>query len=125
MEKFNEIHSNAEDSGGQELGMERAIVLLITSLLLWCGSMLLFLDLANRGDNQGRVALIGSLMATIGGGWLWADFFGVTNWFVRKRSVKGHLYPAFIPEVVSCQRIAGAILDQDKSVPPVQDENGP
>ena len=32
----------AEDSVPREMGMRRAIVLLIASLLLWCGSMLVF-----------------------------------------------------------------------------------
>jgi hypothetical protein len=57
----------AEDSVRRGMGMRRAIFLLIASLLLWCGSMLVFLDLANASDNQGQVALIGSLMAAIGG----------------------------------------------------------
>jgi hypothetical protein len=74
----------AEDSVPREMGMRRAIVLLIASLLLWCGSILVFLDLANASDNQGQVALIGSLMAAFGGSWLWADYFGITAWFARE-----------------------------------------
>ena len=89
METFNEIDLTADR---REMGMGRAIVLLIASLLLWCGSMLLFLDLAaNASGTHGQVALIGSLMAAIGGSWLWADFFGVTAWFARERWVTGYI----------------------------------
>ena len=101
MEKFNEIDLTADR---REMGMGRAIVLLIASLLLWCGSMLLFLDHANVSDNQWQVALIGSLMAAIGGSWLWADFFGVTAWWARERWVTGYIAqeipPAFMPKVL-------------------------
>ena len=68
------------------MGMRRAVFLLIASLLLWCGSMLLVLDLANASGNQGQVALIGLFLVAIGGSWLWADFFEVTAWFTRKAS---------------------------------------
>ena len=102
--------------------MGRAIVLLITSLLLWCGSMLLFLDLANDSDNQGQVALIGSLMAAIGGSWLWADFFGVTAWFAHKRWVTDHvphrIHSAFMPRVLHKR---GAFVDQENSHAPIGD----
>ena len=57
MEKFNEIDLTAEDSVLREMGLRRAVFLLIASLLLWCGSMLLVLDLANASGNQGQVAL--------------------------------------------------------------------
>jgi hypothetical protein len=92
MEKFNEIgltaedDLTAEDSVPREMGMRRAVFLLIASLLLWCGSMLLVLDLANVSGNQGQVALIGLFLVAIGGSWLWADFFGVTAWFTREAS---------------------------------------
>ena len=113
MEKFNEIDLTADR---REMGMGRAIVLLIASLLLWCGSMLLFLDLANVSDNQWQVALIGSLMAAIGGSWLWADFFGVTAWFARERWVTGYIAqeipPAFMPKVLHKR---GAFVDQENS----------
>ena len=59
MEKFNKIDLTAKDSVPREMGMRRAVFLLIASLLLWCGSMLLVLDLANASGNQGQVALIG------------------------------------------------------------------
>src|SRR6185295_15747477 len=90
MEKFNEIDLTAEDdltpedSVPREMGMRRAVFLLIASLLLWCGSMLLVLDLANASGNQGQVALIGLFLVAIGGSWLWADFFEVTAWFARE-----------------------------------------
>ena len=61
--------------------MRRAFALVMAALMLWCGWMLVFLDLANASANQGQVALIGSLMAAIGGTCLWADYFGVTAWF--------------------------------------------
>ena len=73
----------AEDKVPREMGLRRAVFLLIASLLLWCGSMLLVLDLANASGNQGQVALIGLFLVAIGGGWLWADFFEVTAWFAR------------------------------------------
>ena len=116
MEKFNEIDLTADR---REMGMGRAIVLLIASLLLWCGSMLLLLDLvdlANVSDNQWQVALLGSLMAAIGGSWLWADFFGVTAWLARERWVTGYIAqeipPAFMPKVLHKR---GAFVDQENS----------
>ena len=60
MEKPNEIDLTADR---QEMRTGRAIFLLIAMLLLWCGSMLLSLDLANVSGNHWQVALIGSLMA--------------------------------------------------------------
>jgi hypothetical protein len=92
MEKFNEIDLTAEDdliaadSVPREMGLQRALFLLIASLLLWCGSMLLVLDLANASGNKGQVALIGLFLVAIGGSWLWADFFEVTAWFTREAS---------------------------------------
>ena len=82
MEKFNEVDLTAEDFP-REMGMRRAVVLLIGALLLWCGSMLLVLDLADASGNQGQVALIGLFLVAIGGSCLWADFFEVTTWFAR------------------------------------------
>ena len=66
------------------MGLRRAVFLLIATLLLWCGGMLLVLDLAtNASGNQGQVALIGLFLVAIGGSCLWADFFEVTTWFAR------------------------------------------
>jgi hypothetical protein len=48
MDKFNEIDLTAEDSVPREMGLRRAVFLLIASLSLWCGSMLLVLDLATN-----------------------------------------------------------------------------
>jgi hypothetical protein len=85
MEKFNKIDLTAEDSVRREMGMRRAVFLLIATLLLWCGSMLLVLDVAtNASGNQGQVALIGLILVAIGGSCLWADFFEVTSWFTRE-----------------------------------------
>jgi hypothetical protein len=87
MERFNEINLTAaddliaEDSIPGEIGMRRAVFLLIATLLVWCGSMLLALDLANISGNQGQVALVGLVLVAIGGGCLWVDFFEVTSWF--------------------------------------------
>ena len=82
MEEFNEIDLTAEDLP-REMGMGRAVFLLIAALLSWCGSMLLVLDVANVSGNQGQVALIGLVLIAIGGSCLWADFFEVTTWFAR------------------------------------------
>ena len=61
MEKFNEIELTPEESV-REMRPRRAGFLMIATLLLWCGSMLLFLDLAaNASGTHGQVALIGSL----------------------------------------------------------------
>ena len=48
IEKFNEIDLTVEDSVPREMGLRRAVFLLIASLSLWCGSMLLVLDLATN-----------------------------------------------------------------------------
>ena len=53
MEKFNEIDLTAEDSVPREMGLRRAVFLLIASLSLWCGSMLLVLDLDQRQRQSG------------------------------------------------------------------------
>ena len=84
MEKFNEIDLTAEEPVPREMTLRRAVFLMIATLLLWCGSMLLVLDLAtNASGNQGQVALIGLSLVAIGGSCLWADFFEVTTWFAR------------------------------------------
>ena len=102
MEKFHEI---AVTAVRREMGMGRAVFLLIATLLLWCGSMLLVLDLAaNASGTHGQVALIGLVLVAIGGSCLWADFFEVTSWFARERWVKGHVPPRihapFLPKVL-------------------------
>jgi hypothetical protein len=106
IEKFNEIHLaeddlTAEDTVPREMGMRRGVFLLIASLLLWCGSMLLILDLANTSGNQGQVALIGLFLVAIGCSWLWADFFEVTAWFTRQASQR---FDDFKPVEVVVQR---------------------
>ena len=83
----------AKDKVLREMGLRRAVFLLIASLLLWCGSMLLVLDLANASGNQGQVALIGLFLVAIGGSWLWADFFEVTAWFAREASQRFDFNP--------------------------------
>ena len=88
IKKFNKIDLTAEDSVPREMGMRRAVLLLVATLSLWCGSMLLVLDLINISNNQGQVALIGLSLVAIGGTWLWADFFEVTAWFTREASQK-------------------------------------
>ena len=85
--------------------MGRAVFLLIATLLLWCGSMLLVLDLAaNASGTHGQVALIGLVLVAIGGSCLWADFFEVTSWFARERWVTAHvphmIQAAFLPKVL-------------------------
>ena len=81
MEQFNEIAPTVDR---REMGMGRAVFLMIATLLLWCGSMLLVLDLAaNASGTHGQVALIGLVLVAIGGSCLWADFFEVTSWFAR------------------------------------------
>ena len=95
---------------------------MIASLLLWCGSMLLVLDLANASGNQGQVALIGLFLVAIGGSWLWADFFEVTTWFAREASQR---FDDFKPVEVVVGRpknhrtnrdlLAGAFVDQENS----------
>jgi hypothetical protein len=102
MEKFHEI---AVTAVRREMGMGRAVFLLIATLLLWCGSMLLVLDLAaNASGTHGQVALIGLVLVAIGGSCLWADFFEVTSWFARERWVTAHvphmIQAAFLPKVL-------------------------
>ena len=78
--------------------MGRAVFLLIATLLLWCGSMLLVVDLAaNASGTHGQVAMIGLVLVAIGGSCLWADFFDVTSWFARERWVTGHVPPSIQP----------------------------
>jgi hypothetical protein len=124
MDKFNEIDLTARDSVPREMGLRRAVFLLIASLSLWCGSMLLVLDLAtNASGNQGQVALIGLVLVAIGGSCLWADFFDVTAWFARGANQK---FDDFNPVAVVVERPknhrtnrdglrAGAFVDQENS----------
>ena len=73
MEKFNEIAPTVDR---REMRMGRAVFLMIATLLLWCGGMLLVLDLAaSAGGTHGQPALIGLVLVAIGGSCLWADFF--------------------------------------------------
>ena len=79
MENFNETELTPEEPVPREMRPRRAVFLMIATLLLWCGSMLLFLDLAaNASGTHGQVALIGLVLVAIGGSCLWADFFEVT-----------------------------------------------
>ena len=76
----------------REMTPRRAGFLMIATLLLLCGSMLLFLDLAaNASGTHGQVAMIGLVLVAIGGSCLWVDFFDVTSWFARERWVTGHV----------------------------------
>ena len=105
MENFNEIELTPEEPVPREMRPWRAVFLMIATLLLWCGSMLLVLDLAaNASGTHGQVALIGLVLVAIGGSCLWADFFEVTSWFARERWVTGHVPPrihaAFLPKVL-------------------------
>ena len=89
----------------REMTPRRAGFLMIATLLLLCGSMLLFLDLAaNASGTHGQVAMIGLVLVAIGGSCLWADFFDVTSWFARERWVTGHVptgyTAAFLPKVL-------------------------
>ena len=104
MENFNETEP-PEEPVPREMRPRRAVFLMIATLLLWCGSMLLFLDLAaNASGTHGQVALIGLVLVAIGGSCLWADFFEVTSWFARERWVTGHvpsrIHAAFLPKVL-------------------------
>ena len=123
IKKFNKIGPTDEDSVPREMGMRRAVLLLVATLSLWCGSMLLVLDLANISNNQGQVALIGLSLVAIGGTWLWADFFEVTAWFTREASQR---FDDFNPVEVVVARTknhrtnrdglhAGAFVDQENS----------
>ena len=121
MQKLNEINLTAEEPVPREMGMPRAGFLMIATLLLWCGTMLLVLDLAtNAGGNQGQVALIGLVLVAIGGSCLWVDFFDVTSWFTREALHK------IVPVEVVVERLknhrtnrdglhARAFVDQENS----------
>ena len=88
----NEIEPTPEEPVPREMTPRRAGFLMIATLLLLCGSMLLFLDLAaNASGTHGQVAMIGLVLVAIGGSCLWADFFEVTSWFARERWVTGHV----------------------------------
>ena len=115
MGSFNEIELTPEEPVPREMTPRRAGFLMIATLLLLCGSMLLFLDLAaNASGTHGQVAMIGLVLVAIGGSCLWADFFEVTTWF--ERWVTGQARPtkhgAFLPEVLYKR---GASADQDNS----------
>jgi hypothetical protein len=117
MENFNETELTPEEPVPREMRPRRAAFLMIATLLLWCGSMLLFLDLAaNASGTHGQVAMIGLVLVAIGGSCLWADFFEVTSWFARERWVTGHVPPrihaAFLPKV---HHKRGASADQENS----------
>ena len=123
MENFNEIELTPEEPVPREMRPRRAVFLMIATLLLWCGSMLLVLDLAaNASGTHGQVALIGLVLVAIGGSCLWADFFEVTAWFARERWVTGHVphgtHAAFLPKVLHKR---GAFVDREKSQAPVGD----
>ena len=112
MEQFHEIAPTVDR---REMRMGRAVFLMIATLLLWCGGMLLVLDLAASASGaHGKPALIGLVLVAIGGSCLWADFFEVTTWF--ERWVTGQARPtkhgAFLPEVLYKR---GASADQDNS----------
>lgn len=64
--------------------MWRVISLLMASLLLWCGTLLLYLSLYDTGQSQGKAACLGALLATLGGIWLWARFFGLSPQFATR-----------------------------------------
>jgi hypothetical protein len=104
---------HGENSVAREMGMRRAIFLLIASLLLWCGSMLIFLDLANAGDNQGQVALIGLFLVAIGGSCLWVDFFEVTAWFARERHLHGA--PSGLSSTEAVDAVSNEALDKNET----------
>ena len=106
-----------EEPVPREMTPRRAGFLMIATLLLLCGSMLLFLDLAaNASGTHGQVAMIGLVLVAIGGSCLWADFFEVTSWFVRERSATAHvphiIHAAFLPKVLYKR---GASADQENS----------
>ena len=94
MEKFNETAPTVDR---REMTMGRAVFLMLATLLLWCGSMLIFLDVsANASGTHGQVALISLVLVAIGSSGLWADYFEVTSWFASERWVIGdvpHRYP--------------------------------
>ena len=106
-----------EEPVPREMTPRRAGFLMIATLLLLCGSMLLFLDLAaNASGTHGQVAMIGLVLVAIGGSCLWADFFEVTSWFARERWVTARvprmIHAAFLPKVLYKR---GASADQDNS----------
>jgi len=104
-----------EEPVPREMTPRRAVFLMIATLLLWCGTMLLVLDLAASAAHGGP-ALIGLVLVAIGGSCLWADFFEVTSWFVRERSATAHvphiIHAAFLPKVLYKR---GASADQENS----------
>ena len=119
MENFNEIELTPEEPVPREMTPRRAGFLMIATLLLLCGSMLLFLDLAaNASGTHGQVAMIGLVLVAIGGSCLWADFFEVTSWFARERWVTGHVPPrihaAFLPKVLHKR---GASAEENSQAP--------
>ena len=112
MESFNETELTTAEPVPREMTPRRAVFLMIATLLLWCGTMLLVLDLAASAAHGGP-ALIGLVLVAIGGSCLWADFFEVTSWFVRERSATAHvphiIHAAFLPKVLYKR---GASADQ-------------
>ena len=117
MENFNKIESTPEEPLPREMTPRRAGFLMIATLLLLCGSMLLFLDLAaNASGTHGQVALIGLVLVAIGGSCLWADFFEVTSWFARERWVTGHVPPRIhaVPKVLHKR---GASAEENSQAP--------
>ena len=117
MESFNETELTTAEPVPREMTMGRAVFLMIATLLLWCGSMLLVLDLAaSASGTHGEPALIGLVLVAIGGSCLWADFFEVTSWFARERWVTAHvphmIHAAFLPKVLYKR---GASADQENS----------
>ena len=105
-----------EDPLPREMTPRRASFLMIATLLLLCGSMLLFLDLAaNASGTHGQVAMIGLVLVAIGGSCLWADFFEVTSWFARERWVTGHV--PRIHEVPKVLHKRGASAEENSQAP--------
>ena len=116
MENFNEIELTPEEPVPREMTPRRAGFLMIATLLLLCGSMLLFLDLAaNASGTHGQVAMIGLVLVAIGGSCLWADFFEVTSWFARERWVTGHV--PRIHEVAKVLHKRGASAEENSQAP--------
>ena len=114
IKKFNKIGLTAEDSVPREMGMRRAVLLLVATLSLWCGSMLLVLDLINTSNNQGQVALIGLSLVAIGGTWLWADFFEVTAWFTREASQRFNPVEVVVERTKNHDALRGELVDLDE-----------
>ena len=115
MESFNETELTTAEPVPREMTPRRAVFLMTATLLLWCGTMLLVLDLVSSAAHGGP-ALIGLVLVAIGGSCLWADFFEVTSWFVRERSATAHvphiIHAAFLPKVLYKR---GASADQENS----------